>query len=288
MKRRHFIKTVGLGAASLSAIDVFANTAKKKSMAIQLFTVRDLVAKDLEGTLEKLVSMGYKELEIYGYNGTFFGKTPQEFKTILKNTGVTVVSSHHTTGLAMKSKGTLTDGWDKAIEDLDYVGAKYMACAYLFPNERTTEIYASLPDLLSKSGEKTAAAGIQFAYHNHDFEFEKYNDTLVYDYLITSTPSNLVKMELDLYWIVKAGHDPIEYFNKYPGRFPLWHVKDLEAGTKDITEVGHGVIDFDKIFAARDKAGLKKWFVEQDVSKGDMLESIQFSYDYLSKKKYAK
>lgn len=287
MKRREFFIAAGIGAVSLSTVDVLANASKKKSMALQLFSVREFVAKDLEGTLEKLVELGYDELEIYGYNGTFFGKTPQEFKTILKNTGVTVVSSHHTTGLALKSKGTLTDGWDKAVEDLDYLGAKFMACAFLFPNERTQENYASLPDLLSKSGEKAASAGIQFAYHNHDFEFEKYNDTLVIDHLITNTPANLVNIELDLYWIAKAGYNPIDYFNKYPGRFPLWHVKDLEAGTNAITEVGHGTIDFDKIFAAHKVAGLKKWFVEQDVSKGNMFESIKFSHDYLSKKNYS-
>jgi len=93
-------------------------------------------------------------------------------------------------------------------------------------------------------------------------------------------------MELDLYWISKAGYDPVAYFNKYPGRFPLWHVKDMEAGTKDITEVGNGTIDFDRIFAARKKAGLKYWFVEQDVSKGDFFKSLETSRDYLAKKNY--
>lgn len=286
MERRHFLQALGLGAAGLYTKDLFGGVSKAKSMALQLYTVRDAVAKDLEGTLAKLAALGYNELEIYGYDGTFFGKTPAEFKSILANAGIKVISSHHLTGLKEKAKGSLTDGWDKAVEDLNFIGAKYMACAYLFENERTPEIYASLPDLLSKSGEKAATAGIQFAYHNHDFEFEKYKDTLVYDHIIKNTPADFVKMELDLYWIVKAGHDPIEYFGKYPGRFPLWHVKDIEAGTGAITEVGHGTIDFDKIFAVRDKAGLKKWFVEQDTSKGDIFESIKASHDYLAKKKY--
>lgn len=286
MKRRHFLQTISLGAAGLYTKDLFGAASKAKSMALQLYTVRDAVAKDLEGTLAKVAALGYTELEIYGYDGTFFGKTPTEFKSILANAGIKVISSHHLTGLKEKAKGSLTDGWDKAVEDLNFIGAKYMACAYLFDNERTPEIYASLPDLLSRSGEKTAAAGIQFTYHNHDFEFEKYKDTLLYDHIIKNTPADLVKMELDLYWIVKAGHDPLDYFGRYPGRFPLWHVKDMEAGTGDITEVGHGKIDFDKIFAARDKAGLKKWFVEQDTSKGDVFESIKASHDYLAKKKY--
>ena len=287
MKRRLFLQALGLGAAGLYANSLIGCASKTGSMALQLYTVRDAVAKDLEGTLAKLAALGYNELEIYGYDGTFFGKKPAEFKAILANTGIKVASSHHLTGLALKTKGSLTDGWDKAVEDLHFLGAKYMACAYLFDNERTPEIYASLPDLLSRSGEKTAAAGIGFAYHNHDFEFEKYNDTLVYDHLIKNTPANLVNMELDLYWISKAGHDPVAYFEKYPGRFPLWHVKDMEAGTGDITEVGHGTINFDNIFAAREKAGLKKWFVEQDTTKGEIFESIKSSHDYLAKKKYA-
>ncbi|MBO9617765.1 MAG: sugar phosphate isomerase/epimerase [Niabella sp.] len=286
MKRADFLKTLGLGAAGLYTTNLFAANASKKYMALQLYSVRDAVAKNLESTLEKLVGIGYNELEIYGYNGSFFGKTPAEFKTILKNTGVKVVSSHHTTGLKVKSKGTLTDGWEKAVEDLHSIGARYMACSYLFPEERTKDVYAKLPDLLTKSAKKTVAAGMGFAYHNHDFEFEKYNDTLVYDYLIKNTPASLVNMEMDLYWISKAGHDPVAYFNKYPGRFPLWHVKDMAAGTKDITEVGHGTIDFARIFAARKKAGMKKWFVEQDTSKGDMFESIKFSHDYLAKQSF--
>ena len=287
MKRRHFIQTLSIGVAGLYANNLFANPAKGKSLGVQLYSIRDAVSKNLEGALERLAGLGYNNLEIYAYNGTFFGKTPNEFKTILANTGFKVISSHHTTGIAMKGKGTLTDGWDKAVEDLDAIGAKYMACSYLFPNERKAEIYKSLPDMLNKAGTTTKAAGIQFAYHNHDFEFEKLGDTLAYDFLISNTSSDLVKMELDLYWISKAGHDAVKYFDKYPGRFELWHVKDMEAGTGSITEVGNGTIDFDRIFAARKKAGLKHWFVEQDTSKGDIFESLKTSQQYLAKKKYA-
>jgi sugar phosphate isomerase/epimerase len=286
MKRRVFLQNLSIGAAALYTNSLFANEPKKKTLGVQLYTIRDAVSKNLEGSLERLAGLGYKNLEIYGYNGTFFGKTAKEFKTIVANAGLTVISSHHTSGIAVKSKGTLTDGWDKAIEDLDTIGSKYMVCSYLFPNERTSDIYKSLPGILNKSGELTKAAGIQFAYHNHDFEFQKLEDTLAYDFLITNTSSDLVKMELDLYWISKAGYDPVQYFEKYPGRFPLWHVKDMEAGTNGITEVGHGTINFDKIFAARKKAGLKYWFVEQDVSKKDIFESLKDSRDYVIKKNY--
>jgi sugar phosphate isomerase/epimerase len=286
MKRRHFIQNLSFGAAGLYMSPLLADQFKKKSLNVQLYTVRDAVSKNLEGTLERLAGLGYKNIELYGYNGTFFGKTASEFKTILGNTGIKVLSSHHTTGIAMKNKGTLSDGWDKAIEDVHALGAEYMVCAYLMPNERTPEIYKSLPAMFEKAATATKAAGIQFAYHNHDFEFEKLDDTLVYDFLLKNTPGDLVKMEMDLYWISKAGQDPVAYFEKYPERFTMWHVKDMEAGTKAITEVGNGTIDFDRIFKARKKAGLKYWFVEQDTSKRDMFESLTISRDYLAKKNY--
>jgi len=275
-----------MGAAALYANKLFTGFGDSKSLAVQLYTVREPVAKNLEGALEQLAGLGYKSIELYGYNGTFFGKSLSEFKTILANTGIKVLSSHHTTGIATKSKGTLSDGWDKAIEDIHALGAEYMVCAYLMPNERTPEIYKSLPAMFEKAATATKAAGIQFAYHNHDFEFEKLDDTLVYDFLIKNTSADLVKMEMDLYWISKAGYDPVQYFDKYPGRFHMWHVKDMEAGTKAITEVGNGTIDFDRIFAARKKAGLKYWFVEQDTSKIDKFESLKISRDYLAKKNY--
>jgi sugar phosphate isomerase/epimerase len=287
MKRRHFVQTLTLGAAALQFNWLFAGGANNKNqLGVQLYTIRDAVAKDLEGSLEKLAGLGYKNLEIYGYNGTFFGKTAIEFKAILDKAGLQVISSHHGAGIANQSQGTMAMGWEKAVEDIHHLGAKYMACAYLAPNERTTEIYKSLPGLLSKAGEQTKAAGIQFAYHNHDFEFEKYEDMLAYDHILKNTSADLVQMELDLYWINRAGHDPVAYFEKYPGRFPLWHVKDMEANTKDITQVGSGTIDFDKIFAAKKLAGMEYWFVEQDVSKMDIFESLKMSRDYVNKKGY--
>jgi sugar phosphate isomerase/epimerase len=286
MKRRHFLQSLSVGAAGLYGSNLFASQVNDKSLGVQLYTIRNAVAKDLQGSLERLAGLGYKNLELYGYNGTFFGKSAKEFKSILANAGLKVISSHHTSGIVVKGKGTLTDGWDQAVEDLHSIGSEYMVCSYLFPNERTADIYKSLPGILEKAGKSTKAAGIQFAYHNHDFEFQKLEDTLAYDFLITNTSDDLVKMEMDLYWISKAGQDPIKYFEKYPGRFSLWHVKDMEAVTGDITEVGHGTIDFDKIFASRDKAGLKYWFVEQDVSKKDIFESLKDSRDYVVKKNY--
>jgi sugar phosphate isomerase/epimerase len=281
MQRKDFITLSSLGFLGLYSCGI-SKINRKKPLAIQLYTIRDAVSDNLEKALEKLVALGFTELEIYGYNETFFGKNRTEFQTILKQTGLKVISSHHTTGIIHKDRGTLLYSWETAVEDLHFIGAEYMVCSYLFPEERTVENYKKLPELFEKCGEATQKAGIQFAYHNHDFEFEKLEgDKSVYDFILENTSSDLVKMEMDLYWISKAGLDPLVYFEKYPGRFPLWHVKDMKAGTKDFTEIGNGLIDFKKIFSAKEKAGLKHWFLEQDSSDKDIFESIRISKKYI-------
>ncbi|WP_374459663.1 sugar phosphate isomerase/epimerase family protein [Chryseobacterium taeanense] len=284
MHRKDFIRLSSLGFLGLYSCGISNLKNREKTLAIQLYTVRDAIAENLEETLERLVSLGFKELEIYGYNGTFFGKSRNEFRTLLHNLDLKVISSHHTTGILHNDKGTLLNNWEKTVEDLHFIGSEYMVCSYLFPEERTVDNYKKLPGLLDKSGEITQKAGIQFAYHNHDFEFEKLDETQnIYDFILNNTSSDLVKMELDLYWISKAGIDPLAYFEKYPQRFPLWHVKDMKAGTKNFAEIGNGTIDFKRIFNAKEKAGLQHWFLEQDSSDKDMFESIRISRDFIAK-----
>jgi sugar phosphate isomerase/epimerase len=247
------------------------------------------VAANLEKALERLAQLGFKQLEIYGYDGKFFGKTRSEFLSILKNLGLEVISSHHTTGIVHNTKGTLLNDWEKSVEDLHFIGSKYMVCSYLFDEERTSEHYKKLPELLNQSGEITKKAGIDFAYHNHDFEFEKMDsEQTIYDFILEKTDSDLVKMELDLYWISKAGFNPLDYFERYPKRFPLWHVKDMKAGSQDFAEIGNGTIDFKSIFEAKEKAGLKYWFLEQDSSDKDIFESVKISKKYIDNHFYFK
>jgi len=289
MNRKDFIALSSLGFLGLYACGTSNMMNSRKPLAIQLYTVRDAISENLEKALEKLVKLGFNQVEIYGYDGKFFGKTRTEFQNILRNVGLQVISSHHTTGIVHSTKGTLLNDWEKSVEDLHFIGAKYMVCSYLFEEERTLEHYKKLPELLNKSGEVTKKAGIDFAYHNHDFEFEKFDRTkTVYDFILDNTSSDLVKMELDLYWIAKAGFDPLLYFEKYPGRFPLWHVKDMKAITKDFAEIGKGTIDFETIFEANEKAGLKHWFVEQDSSNKDMFESLKISADYINNNQFFK
>lgn len=287
MQRKDFIRLSSLGFLGLYSCGISNFKSKTKTLGIQLYTVRDAISEDLEKTLERLAGLGFTRLEIYGYNGKFFGKTRNEFQAILKNTGLAVISSHHTTGILHNDRGTLLNSWEQSVEDLHSVGAEYMVCSYLFPEERTAENYRKLPELLNQAGESTRKAGIRFAYHNHDFEFEKFDDSgNVYDFILKHSSPELVKMELDLYWMAKAGIDPLSYFEKHPERFPLWHVKDMKAGSKDFAEIGNGTIDFERIFKAREKAGLEYWFLEQDSSDKEMFESIKISKKYILEHAY--
>lgn len=287
MHRKDFIKLSSLGFLGLYSCGISPFKKRQNTLAIQLYTVRDAMSANPEKTLERLAAMGFTGLEIYAYNSTFFGKSRQEFQRILKNTGLRVISSHHITGNFNKGQGTLLYNWEKSVEDLHFIGSEYMVCSYLFPQERNLENYKKLPELLENSGKVTKEAGIQFAYHNHDFEFEKFDDNRnVYDFILENSSPELVKMELDLYWISKAGIDPLMYFEKYPGRFPLWHVKDMKAGTKDFTEIGNGTIDFERIFKAGKQAGLQYWFLEQDSSDKDIFESICISNEFIAKNRF--
>lgn len=283
MDRKEFLALSSLGFLGLSSCSILNYNSKNSiSLAIQLYTIRDAMSENPEKALERLAAMGFTGLEIYGYNGTFFGKSRNEFRQILRNTGQCVISSHHTTGMLHREPGTLLQNWEKTVEDLKFIGAEFMVCSYLFPEERTAENYRRLPGILNAAGTVTRQSGIQFAYHNHDFEFEDFDGTgKVYDFILNRTSPELVQMELDLYWIAKAGFDPLFYFEKHPGRFPLWHVKDMKAGNGDFTEIGNGTIDFAGIFAAREKAGLRHWFLEQDSGDKDIFESISISRKYI-------
>lgn len=282
MQRIDFLKLSSLGFLGLYSCGISKSMNTKQRLALQIYTIRDAISQNLEKAFEKIASLGYKDVEIYGYDGTFFGKNRNEFQSILNSTGLKVISSHHRTGITDKDEGTLLKNWENTLDDLNYIGAKYAVCSYLPEAERSLENYRKLPEVLENAGEISMQNGIQLAYHNHDFEFLKMDDQKnFYDFILENTSQDLVKMELDLYWIAKAGFDPLTYFEKYPGRFPLWHVKDMQKETKNFAEIGNGTIDFKIIFEAREKAGLEYWFVEQDSSERYIFESISMSKKYV-------
>jgi sugar phosphate isomerase/epimerase len=290
LNRRTFVKRTGaliLGGIVLPYISQAYNI---KDIGLQLYTLRDDLQENAVKTLKKVASIGYKNLETFkSKKGYFFGLSQKEFLTLADDLGMKLRSSHVSTGFKNPEEtGTLMNRFEEAIDLAASSGMQYLVCPYLQAEERKDlDDYKKLAELLNRSGELCKKAGIQFAYHNHDFEFLKMEDQLPYDLLLAQTDPQMVKMELDLYWIVKAGYDPLVYFEKHPGRFPLWHVKDMDkTGQKSFTEVGNGIIDFSKIFAASGKAGLQYFFVEQDVCHNHPpLESIEISFRNLKKQK---
>lgn len=288
--RRAFVKSAGLLSAGVLLSPTLL-AAPKQYIGLQLYTVRDAMQQDPAGTLAKVAQMGYNSVEGATYTGSlkFYGMEPAAFAKVLQQNGLIMPSSHYILGEAenngQPTPGTLLHGWDKAVDDAAQVGVKYMVCAYLLESERgDLDHYKLLADRLNKAGERCKKAGIQLCYHNHDFEFAAQNGKLPYDTLLNQTDKNLVKMELDLYWATKAGQDPVAMFRKHPGRFPLWHVKDMDkTPERSFTEVGNGSIDFKRIFAQAKVAGLQYFFVEQDKTPGSPFDSIQKSIAHIKR-----
>jgi len=282
--RREFLKTSALVSAGLlAAPSLFAYD--KKYIGLQLYTVRDAMGKDTAGTLARVAQIGYNSVEATYSDGKYYGKEPKAFAQLLKQNNLIMPSTHYLLGEEAKSQGTILNGWDKAAEDAASVGQKFMICAWLSPNERgKLDHYKKLADDFNRAGEISKKAGLQFCYHNHDFEFIAENGKYPYDILLENTDKNLVKFEIDLYWLTRAGQDPVALIEKHPGRFPLWHIKDMDKTEKKMfTEVGNGVVNFKRIFEHSKKAGLKYFFVEEDICPGDPFDSITQSITYIKK-----
>ncbi|RYY27019.1 MAG: sugar phosphate isomerase/epimerase [Sphingobacteriaceae bacterium] len=288
--RRSFIKSSAVYSAGLLIAPSLLNY-DHKYIGLQLYTIREAMEKDPAAALAKVSKLGFNSVEGATYTGTqkFYGMEAAAFSRLLKQNGLIMPSSHYRLGDEKMNgetpKGTIMQDWGKAVDDAATVGIKYMVCAYLSESERGgTERYKQIAERFNKAGETCKKAGIQLCYHNHDFEFKQENGKFLYEVLLENTDKNLVKMEMDLYWVNKAGQDPIALITKHPGRFPLWHVKDMDkTPERAFTEVGNGSIDFKKIFKSADKAGLKYFFVEQDRTPGDPFNSISQSISYIKK-----
>jgi sugar phosphate isomerase/epimerase len=279
MKRRNFLKTSSVIAAASLLPGKLLLADSQKSIGLQLYTIRKDINQDLEGSLKRVAEIGYKTVELASYDkGKFYGKSPAEFKSMLADLGLQALSTHN--GLSPENIKQIT-------EDAATLGVEYLTLPYLGNNQRKTlDDYKNLCDQFNKYGEVCQQAGLKFAYHNHAFEFEMMDDQVPYDILVENTDPGLVSFELDLYWIKKAGFEPVDYFKKYPGRFSMWHVKDMDPATGKFTEVGSGNIDFRSIFENRKTSGLKHYFVELDFTEGSALESIKISFDYLNKAEF--
>jgi len=295
--RRNFLKvsaTSALGAMVLSeyAFKAAAVDPKTFGIGLQLYTIRDAMAKDVPGSLKRVSDIGFKYVELASYsNGKFYGYEPAEFKKLVNDLGLEAISSH----TQVEALGITLDNAKKMAEDHAKLGVKY--CIQPWVVEEARKTIASFQKMAAdwnKVGGIMKQHGIQFGYHNHNFEFARVEGKIpYYDVFMKELDKDLVTMELDLFWATKAGQHPVEMFKKYPGRFQLFHMKDMytkEApfyipSTKDFAPVGAGVINFKEILAAKKIAGLKYMFVEQDWTKdGKPFDSIQTSITNLTTK----
>jgi len=279
MDRRKFIQTSSIAAAGLLTLPSFMEVAKKKSaIGLQLYTLRDVIMSDVKGILTSVAAMGYTEAETYGYKeGKLFGMPVAEFGSFMKSIGMQTVSGHY--GIDM----TTNNGWDKACEDAKSLGQSYVVVPWM-----DKKYYSSLDELkktcdtLNKAGEVAKKYGLQMGYHNHAFEFEKVEGKIVFDTMLDQLDPKLVTWEMDIYWVVRAGYDPSKYFEKYPGRFQLWHVKDMDKTNHERNaDVGTGSIDFKNLFTKAKQSGLKKFFMEQETYPSTPIESTKNSINYL-------
>jgi len=281
--RRTFIKQAGLAAGAALLVPSFAFKRINKNVGLQLYTLRDELPKDAKGVIEKVAQAGYKEVETYGfYKGKFWDLSAKDFKALLSANGLKAPSGHY--GMDQFSRTGKTDNLKTDMEACAIIGGKYFTIAGAHVDmSKGIDGFKKTADDFNKVAELAKASGLKFAYHNHDFEFKKFEDTTGYDVYLSETDKNLVNFEMDLYWVVRSGNDPLALFKKYPGRFPMWHVKDMDKAKPEWnTEIGKGSIDFKSIFAQAKLSGMKHFFVEHESNYNpDPIGSIKTSCDYI-------
>ena len=318
--RRRFIRDAGaltlggLALPSLMQAHELFSSATTLPIGIQLFTLFKSMNEDPKGTLEKVAAVGYKEVEsAFNMRGGYYGYSAKEFKSLVSGLGMTW-RAHHAGGAPFRPRPAaaapaasgppaggqapaaqrpamdfskmppmlnLRDNYQQLVDEASEGGLSYLVCAST-PVSTLDEIKKSI-EVFQKTGEAAKKAGIGFAYHNHSTEFDPVEGGKTpYELILSQTDKDLVKMELDLAWAYKAGKDPVALFNEQPGRFPLWHIKDMKDDHKTITEIGNGSVDFKHAFSAAKTAGLKHIFVEQDMAPNG-IESITTSYNNLKK-----
>ena len=260
------------------------------AIGIQIYSVKDILEQDVRGVLQQLADMGYKEIESYpGSQGHYYGMEPEEFSKMLSDLGMTLVSIHFGSG-AYDHKAdtwhhaTMLSRFDELVENAAKTGQQYLTCSWMDESLRKTpEDLKKTAELFNQVGETCKQAGMTFAYHNHSFEFDKVGDHILYDYMLENTDPDLVKYEMDIYWLVAAGKDPLTYFEQYPNRFPLGHVKDMDKqDSQKNSVIGKGAIDYPTLLKAGREAGMKHFLVEQETFVQPSIEAMKENYDYLS------
>jgi len=275
--RRSFLATLGFAAVGVASRDAVASELllarkKIKRVGLQLYTVRDMMKADLPGTLAKVAAIGYREVEFAGY----FGRTPAQIRELLHRNHLDSPSTH--LDFDSIEKGT----WQKSLADAKKIGHKWATVGWI-PEERrkTVDDWKRHAATFNRAAALAKAADLRFAYHNHDFELRPVGGVRPFDILLNETDPSLVDFEIDLYWVVFAGGNPIDFLNRYPKRFKLLHVKDSGGlPANKMVDVGKGTIDFRSIFARAERADVEHYFVEHD-NPADPMATLRNSYSYL-------
>jgi sugar phosphate isomerase/epimerase len=269
MKRRQFIQTSAVAAAAF-ALPSFAFGESKRKIGLQLYSLRDVIFKDVKGTLEKVASFGYTELEHFGYkDGKLFGLPIGEIGKMTADLGMRITSGHYQT--------SHFEQWEQAVADAKSIGIENMVISSLRKEEHDTlSNLKKVCESINKKAEISKASGIKMGYHNHDSEFKELEGKVAYDVMLAELDPKLVAMELDLFWAVYANQDPLKMFAAHPGRFEQWHVKDMDKlDRKRNADVGTGSIDFKIIFSQEKLAGLKHFYVEQETYPVSSIDSVK-------------
>jgi len=273
--RRNFLLNTGALAMGSVLLPSFTTTSKKvKNAGVQLYTFRKEMQADAKGTLQRIASLGIKQIEsARSEKGHYYGLTAKEMKQTCTDLGMTLRSGHvH-----------IDDKWQQTMNEAAGSGQEYLICSTMPTNGQTVNNYKKVADVFNKAGEACNKLNLKFGYHNHDYEFESENGQVLYDVLLNNTDPNLVHMELDLGWVIVTGKDPLDYFKNYKGRFPLWHLKDMDMAKKHSTEFGKGGLDIVQLLKNSKQAGMKYFFVEQEEYASTPFESMTENMEYLNR-----
>ncbi|MGC3948395.1 MAG: sugar phosphate isomerase/epimerase [Chryseolinea sp.] len=242
--------------------------ASQYKMGLQLFTINSIIGRDVPGTLKRVSAIGYQDTETYGYDPdkrTYYGMSIPDFKQALADSQLTTTSGHYDFAKHFAEPADDMKRFvDRCIEGASALGQKYITWPWLDPSSRSIEKFKELTGKLNAIGEQVNKAGLGFAYHNHDFEFIDHNGQIGYDIIMKETDPRLVKLQIDLYWVMHSSkRSPAELFSLQPGRFVMWHVKDMDKVSRDYTEMGNGSIDYTKILPDASRSGMQYYYIEQ-------------------------
>ncbi|MFK8161817.1 MAG: sugar phosphate isomerase/epimerase family protein [Lewinella sp.] len=266
MNRRTFIQQAAMvGGAAILPLSCSPESYK---MGYQLFSIRDEMAKDPVATLKALKTMGYEDFEVYGFDEeemSIYGLKPAEFKQVLSDLDLTVTSGHYGFSNHLDSAPDVLKAFvDKCIVCAKALDSKYITWPWIAPEQRTLDNFKRMAPKLNAIGEQVAAAGLGFAYHNHGFEFEDHNGENGFDVIVKETDPDLVKLQLDMYWLMHSSNrTPKELIAAQPGRYVMWHIKDMHKTSRDYTELGNGSIDYKTLLPDPITSGLEYYYLEQ-------------------------